>query len=60
MKLIALYQVKTADGVAQPGDAFDGEESLIADGVAEADTSPQTEADKTDPKKTVKKSGAES
>ncbi|WP_338416681.1 hypothetical protein [uncultured Sphaerotilus sp.] len=59
-RLIAIYPVKHDGGTAQPGDAFEGDEVLIAAGVAEADTSPQTEADKTDPKKTVKKSGAES
>lgn len=40
MKLIALYLVKTESGIAKPGEQFDGDESLIADGAAVADQTP--------------------
>ena len=39
-RLIALFTVKHDGGTAQPGDAFEGDEVLIATGVAVADPSP--------------------
>ena len=39
-RLIALFTVKHDGGTAQSGDAFDGDEVLIATGVAMADPSP--------------------
>lgn len=42
-RLIALYPVKHDGGTAQPGDAFEGDEVLIATGVAVADPSPEPE-----------------
>lgn len=41
MKLIALYLVKTDSGIAKPGESFDGDESLIADGLAMPDMTPE-------------------
>lgn len=42
-RLIAIYAVKHDGGTAQPGDAFEGDEVLIATGVAVADPSPEPE-----------------
>lgn len=39
-RLIALFTVKHDGGTAQPGDAFEGDEVLIATGAAVADPSP--------------------
>lgn len=38
-RLIAHYPIKHDDGTAQPGDTFEGDESLIEQGLAEADPS---------------------
>lgn len=42
-RLIAIYPVKHDGGTAQPGDAFEGDEVLIATGAAVADPSPEQE-----------------
>lgn len=39
-RIIAIYAVKHDGGTAQPGDAFEGDDVLIATGVAVADPSP--------------------
>lgn len=52
-RLIAIYPVKHDGGTAQPGDAFEGDEVLIATGVAVPDPEPAT---KLEPKKPTKPS----
>lgn len=42
-RLIAIYPVKHDGGTAQPGEAFEGDEVLIATGAAVADPSPEAE-----------------
>lgn len=50
-RLIALYPVKHDDGTAQPGDAFEGDEVLIATGVAVANPEPVQEPEQKKPAK---------
>lgn len=40
MRLIALTPIKHGDGIAMPGKAFEGDESLIEAGLAEAAPEP--------------------